>query len=456
MPEIELDPTQTRLEELLRDALAHLYDTPQLQLHPLTRLLAQPPGPGERSGLTLHRLILEALEQLRPLAHVAASDPAWRPYFALQRRYVEGMELQQITEELGLSLRQLRREHARGLHALTWLIWRDFLTPAQRAALAARPDTGTVPPASPDTEASAAPPRGRGESAESHLTRELSRLGTGVSNPEGTSLGMALEGVAATLTDLLARQGVRLVIDLPDETPTVRMDRVVLRQILLNLLIHLLGQTPRGDITITAHPDAHLLEMVLNHPQRLDPTQTRGESGDRLSIAEHLLHLQEGELRWEVGEPTRCRLRLPIHQAPVVLVIDDNPDLIDLFRRYLADSACRVVGVPDSRHALEMARTLRPQAILLDVMMPELDGWELLQRFKVQPETRELPIVVCSVLREEKLAQSLGAAGFIAKPVTQQALKRVLTPLLAAALPPLEPAASPASPSPAAGHRDSP
>jgi CheY-like chemotaxis protein len=445
----ELHPTQAMLEGLLRDALVHLYDTSQLQTHPLTRLLAQAPNPDGRKALTLHRMVLEALERLRPPAHVNPGDPAWRPYAALHLRYVEGSDLAEVAEELGVSLRQLRREHARGLRALTLVIWDDFLTAPQRRSLAhsaagmAAPVDAAPQTVLPDLEPDLPPQADLAhapvaEGVDAVLARELARLGTGAPRQGGTSLPMALEGVADTLTDLLARQAVELVIDLDDATPTIRMDRVVLRQILLNLLIHLLTQSAAGEIAIRAQAaaqrattlDAGVLEVTVAYPGVVGPQPQRD---DRLRIVEQLLHLQGGQLIWEAG--ACCRLRLPIHPAPTVLVIDDNPDLIDLFRRYLADNPCRVVGAPDSRHALDLARELQPQAILLDVMMPDQDGWELLQRFKVEPETKAIPIIICSVLREEKLAQSLGASGFVAKPVTQQALKAVLTPLLTPELP---------------------
>jgi CheY-like chemotaxis protein len=73
-----------------------------------------------------------------------------------------------------------------------------------------------------------------------------------------------------------------------------------------------------------------------------------------------------------------------------------------------------------------MARSLQPQAIALDAMMPDVDGWEILQALQADPATRHIPVLVCSVWEEPQLAFSLGAAGFLKKPITQRELLAAL------------------------------
>jgi CheY-like chemotaxis protein len=113
--------------------------------------------------------------------------------------------------------------------------------------------------------------------------------------------------------------------------------------------------------------------------------------------------------------------------VPTLLVVDDNPDMGELFRWYLADLDVRVVQARSAATALELARELRPEAITLDVMMPSQDGWQLLEQLRADPAIAEIPTVVCSVLPERALALSLGVAGFLAKPVTQQDLLTALS-----------------------------
>jgi CheY-like chemotaxis protein len=121
-------------------------------------------------------------------------------------------------------------------------------------------------------------------------------------------------------------------------------------------------------------------------------------------------------------------LALPSRRAPRVLVVDNNADFIALVARYLYQEDWEVVGAGDATQALERAREMRPRIILLDVMMPGRDGWDLLVRLRAAAETKETPVIVCSILNEPQLATSLGANGYLPKPLTQTDLLRALAP----------------------------
>ena len=112
-----------------------------------------------------------------------------------------------------------------------------------------------------------------------------------------------------------------------------------------------------------------------------------------------------------------------------VLVVDDNQGLIDLFRRYLAGSRWEVVSARNGAEARAAAAQAAPSAIILDVMMPDEDGWEVLMSLRRTLAPAEVPVIVCSVLNARPLAQALGA-GYLAKPVTRQALRQALAALV--------------------------
>ena len=97
----------------------------------------------------------------------------------------------------------------------------------------------------------------------------------------------------------------------------------------------------------------------------------------------------------------------------------------------MCSRACevQVIGVHEPDQVLSLARQLQPQAITLDVMMPTIDGWEVLQMLQTDPETQHIPVIVCSVWDEPELASSLGAAGFLKKPITQKDLLSALARL---------------------------
>jgi Amt family ammonium transporter len=115
-------------------------------------------------------------------------------------------------------------------------------------------------------------------------------------------------------------------------------------------------------------------------------------------------------------------------RSRTLLVIDDNQEFADLFRRFLTVHHWEVIGAADGETAYAEISRKRPAVILLDVMMPRQDGWEFLMGVKSRDDTRDIPVIVCSVLSEPQLAASLGADAYLTKPVTQQALLQALAP----------------------------
>ncbi len=108
-----------------------------------------------------------------------------------------------------------------------------------------------------------------------------------------------------------------------------------------------------------------------------------------------------------------------------VLAIDDNPEAIDIIRKYLGEEY-RVVGLQSSEKAVEKAKEIKPLAITLDILMPKKDGWQVLRELKDTPETQDIPVIILSIVKDERLGFSLGAAEYIVKPVEKQVLLRKL------------------------------
>jgi CheY-like chemotaxis protein len=97
-----------------------------------------------------------------------------------------------------------------------------------------------------------------------------------------------------------------------------------------------------------------------------------------------------------------------------------------MFQRYLSRTNLEVIGVTDPTQGVEMVRKIQPALLILDVMMPRIDGWEVLQNLQLDPETKHIPIIVCSAWGEPELARSLGAVAFLKKPVVQKDLLDLL------------------------------
>jgi CheY-like chemotaxis protein len=113
-----------------------------------------------------------------------------------------------------------------------------------------------------------------------------------------------------------------------------------------------------------------------------------------------------------------------------VLVVDDNEEILDLYRRYLAAGKYAVSAAASAAEAEAVVECSTPDAIVLDVMMREVDGWELLQRLRARPGLRYVPVVVCSILNEPELAYALGAQAYLKKPIISDDLLATLDRVL--------------------------
>ena len=140
----------------------------------------------------------------------------------------------------------------------------------------------------------------------------------------------------------------------------------------------------------------------------------------------------EGESRLEhtTGAGRRAYKQHGVEaDAPLILVVDDDPDTQELFTLYLAEEGYRVCRASNGEEALARARELRPFLILLDVMMPGKDGWEVLQELKLNAETCDIPVMMCSVVEGQELGFALGATDYLSKPIDRRILSDKLASL---------------------------
>lgn len=379
-------PPEAYLKQV-KEALEHLYDYPYLQRHPLAR------AAGEPDGQRLRRELLAVIETLSPGAATPFRAPHARLYNLLHLRYVEGLTVQEAAHELGISLRQAYRDLRHGEESVAALLW------------ARRP----VSPAEP------AP-----------LQSEITRLDTRLRPTEaGALIRHALRAVEA----LAAQRAVAVEARLPEGPVFVLADPMVAQQVFVGLLSQAVRQAQAGPLTVAlarSEPDVTLTAGFAPEPASADP--------DKPPAAEAVVQQLAGHLGWTLaqadaaGAGRRLTLTMRAH-GPTVLIIDDNAGLVDLLARYLTDQACRVITATDGREGLQLAREAGPQAIVVDVMMPGMDGWELLQRLRTHPETAAVPVILCSVINDPELALSLGASLCLSKPVSRETFLAALRQL---------------------------
>ena len=382
---------QEEFASLVRDALAHLYDLSYLNRHKLNEVLALA-SLQDAGTLNLHRILLESIEQLRPPERVPSTASAWRPYLALALRYGEEKTTGQVAQELGISLRQLRREHARGLSMLTDLLWQKCTQAGQSLT---------------------------------DVDGEVERLRR-FRAEKPASVAETLDSVLVTIARHAQAHGVRLTSTVTPNLPCVAVDRAILRQILLNVFNHMIQVSGQGAIHIEARHRDRAVEINATHDVGSNQYPPDSRDSGRISVAQHLLEACGGYMSISNIRGFSVSMVFPSCSPTVVLVIDDNPEMIQLYRRYVGGSNYEMVGATSGSDGLRLAQELHPSIVVLDVMMPDQDGWEILQNLKNLPATKDTPVIVCSVLKEQELAFSLGAGQFLTKPVSQQKLLSTL------------------------------
>jgi signal transduction histidine kinase/DNA-binding response OmpR family regulator len=267
---------------------------------------------------------------------------------------------------------------------------------------------------------------------------------------------------------LVKDKPIKLQQTIAPDLPTVRGDVRRIREIFLNLVANAAKFTEEGFIHLTAEATlaevviavsdsgigipADKMDIIFEPFTQVDASSTRraGGTGLGLSISKHFVEMHDGRIWVEStpGEGSAFYFTLPIEPLPpalveekpkkvlqipkmkpgqkLVLCVDDDEGVITLFRRYLGKQGYQVAGLTDGIAVVEYARQLQPFAITLDVLMPNKDGWQIIQELKTDPETRHIPVIMCTIMSEEERGLSLGASDYLVKPILEQDLLAAL------------------------------
>ena len=208
---------------------------------------------------------------------------------------------------------------------------------------------------------------------------------------------------------------------------------ITLRQALLNTVTVALQCASGGRISVSIQElDCAIITFSPICPDGQVKPQF-AEWQDSMHMATELVELSEGKIIVApADQPWQVKVVLPRLERIPVFVIDDNIDALRLIERYLEGSPYRCLGTSEPARALTAAEEHGVKVILLDVMLPGIDGWELLGRIREHPRLGQIPVIITTILPQETLALTLGAAGFLRKPFTQAALLQILAQQLAA------------------------
>lgn len=401
-----MQPDETFIQHV-KEVVSHLYDLSYLQTHPLMARLGVRSIGQQTAAHALRTTILQSLESLNLGGSIPFRSIQARTYNVLHLHYVERLTVKQVAYELGISGRQVYRDLQKGLEDLATVLWAR----RQRA-----PDDASVGERVEERE--------EGELVLSQaIQSEATHL---IATVEEIPLHHLLERALEAVSRLAEQRGKQVELRLTTKSRTVYTDRMIARQVLINVLSHVIQHADEANLTLSVQGSGRGVTVVIGYTQQL--TEDADALSTPLALARQLIEMQGEEWSLWQNQQGQRRISFTLGQPrqTKVLIIDDNEGLIDLFQRYLINHRYRVVSARDGTEGLRLAQELSPDVVILDVMMPGEDGWEVLQHLKTRPSTQQIAVVVCSIFHDPELAFSLGASEFLPKPVSQQQLLQSL------------------------------
>jgi CheY-like chemotaxis protein len=252
----------------------------------------------------------------------------------------------------------------------------------------------------------------------SSVNAELLRLGD---NTSITALQEMVDSAVRPIQILADKYNITIQVESPASPIMLTTNLVIAQQILTHILSQIIQQVRPPSLSIHLFDEAKFMRMryaadlqaVLN----INPA------------IQQMMDQIDWEIHYRVVEGMQEICLKSCQRKALILLIDDNEGLSHLLQRYLTDDAYTVMSAPNTEEGLQLVQQLQPDVIILDVMMPGIDGWEVLQRLRTNRETQFIPVIICSVINDPELAFALGASQYVPKPVTREALRAALQQL---------------------------
>jgi CheY-like chemotaxis protein/predicted DNA-binding protein (UPF0251 family) len=395
-------------EELVdwtREALSHLYDRAFLEQH----VAAECVRGLFADSLGLQQALTTAIQELKPPADISTNASAWRIFEVLSLRYLEGLTQPEAADELNVSLRHFKREQQ---HAV------------QEVATALFEKQARQGPAQPQNEKAA--PRG--------VLRNVAQP-PGAAEGRLVHLDDVIRAALNVLSAVLQQQDLAVNVRIETQLPGVAIDPAVCRQLVISGLAWLVRKASGQTFDISLRERDGYVVLTLPRPRSQAEVVHSGE--ESLSAVFNVLGQLDHSARirfavQSIDKSDVLELAFPASRTHCILMIDDNPDVIRLAQQCLGESDEFVIaGATKADEALKQIADLRPSCILLDLLMPQRDGWDVLNQLKANPGTAAIPIVISSVLEEQGLALAMGAAGILPRPFDAQQLTDTLRSAIA-------------------------
>jgi CheY-like chemotaxis protein len=395
----------------LASALIHLFDPDFQPSSSLCEVL------GSTSQVDPLSAIIQAIDLRRPEPDMPASSRALRDYEVLHHRFVLKLTQEQAAEKLHLSVRTVQRIQREATYALARRLWGQYCQgtgePTDEAA--EMEEVVTTALADSDQAASDWP---------SQLQQELASLRS--SDPTSVAdVHEALVEVLELEEAITRARGIQVHVEYVQPNLRTALHPTVLRQTLVTAVAQIARSVAPGRLTVFARLKDGDVTITLTGTAPEDNIQNASW------YPRDILLPQGASVKTTVEDGQMFLwLTLPSPgQTSVVLVVDDNLDMLHFYRRSSMGKPYRIIHANTGAAALQFIEDTPPDIIVLDVMLPDIDGWKLLVHLHENPATRRIPVVVCSVVREEELAMTLGAAAYLPKPIDPQRFVEILEQL---------------------------
>ena len=396
----------------LRDALAHLHD-PDYRPSPFLCVVMD--HDSESGAGLVQSVLIHAIHGLQPSSDVPPDANARRDYDVLRHRFELRLTQEETAERLHMSVRSVRRAQRVATHTLARLLWEHSL--AHRVAV--DPDQGAR-----SRDSSRTSPVAPILDWRAQVRKDLSSLlahAPEVVADVGDSISRAIE----LERGLTAQHGVDLQVGDIEPGLVAAIHPSALRQALIMAVGQLTRYTSPGAIAVHARADGEHVEIVLTAQMRT------GKGTPDVRLIQEMLAPQRGHLDVNVHGARLClRIQVPAVGKITVLVADDNPDQVHFYRRCVSGTRYHIVHASYGQRTAQAIAAAQPDVIVLDILLPEVDGWELLSDLKRHPTMRHVPVIICSIVQEKDLATALGAALYLPKPVHPRAFIEALARVL--------------------------
>lgn len=346
----------------------------------------------------MRALLIDVIGSLQPSGDTPATARANRLYDLLRLRFIDELPQHECARRLGLSLRHLRREQQSAIHLIAERLW------PQGAHADELPSPNDEQPLTWRTQ----------------LQQEFSALQQ-YAIEDDTNLATVLREAVALHNVLGIHPEVQVTVGAVRDETMVAVHPAVLEQIVFIAIDKLAGNGITREIVVSDTSQPPWSRITL---------QSRPASPDSLPaddfVAETMaVHGGRASIHYVAGW-AMIDLILPAREKSVVLIVDDNIDLVHFYRRYLEGTEYEILHVSQGGDVWKVVARRRPDLIVLDLMLPDVNGWHLLHELLQHPTTSGIPVIVCSVIEQETLAKKVGAAAYLAKPVHRQAFIQTL------------------------------